>query len=311
MPATNASLKKETRTDAGIDSPGCLYTGPTSIVLNAGGTMTIRSPWTKVTRVVGEPATSGSTDAACGIPGTGDGKLGSANGATVPVLNANLLFVQNVPVRSADPNFSSATSWPDGQSATTCASGNGIGYPVATESVASISSSYGCRNGDAFIKGTLKGKMTVATDNFLYVTGDIIYSDSSSDVLGLVAQSALWVWNPVCTGSGVTCVGGSGSILPNNRRIDAAMLSLDHTVQVQNYDRGGSQGMLSINGSLAQKYRGIVSNGSNGYVKNYTYDPRFRYIAPPKYLSPVAATYGVSLLVEVSSAFTANGALVP
>jgi len=312
MPATNSSLKKETRTDAGVDSPGCLYTGPTSIVLNAGGTMTIRSPWTKVTRVVGEPASSGSDNAACGMSGTSAGQLGSAAGATVPVLNANLLFVQNVPVRSADPNYRSATTWPSGQSATTCAAGNGIGYPVATENVASISSSYGCRNGDAFIKGALKGTMTVATDNFLYVTGDIIYSDASTDVLGLVAQSALWVWNPVCTGSGgVTCVGGSGSILPDNRRIDAAMLSLDHTVQVQNYYRGGTQGVLTINGSLAQKYRGIVSSGSNGYVKNYTYDQRFRYIAPPKYLSPVAATYGVTLLVEISSAFTADGALVP
>ena len=93
------------------------------------------------------------------------------------------------------------------------------------------------------------------------------------------------------------------------------MLSLDHTVQVQNYNRGGEQGVLTINGSLAQKYRGIVHNTASGvghgYTKNYTYDPRFLYIAPPKYLSPVAATYGISRLVEVSSAFTASGANVP
>ena len=312
MPATNASLRGETRTDVGIAEPGCLYTGPTSIVLNPDGTMTIRSPWSKATRVVGEPASSGSMPAACGAPGTATGALGSTGGATIPVLNANLLFVQSVPLLPADPNFTSDTAWPGGQSAATCAAGNGIGFPRSNENVASIPTSYGCRHGDAFIKGTLAGTMTVATDNFLYVTGDIIYADSAVDVLGLVAQNALWIWNPVCVGS---CPAGGGAMLPDNRRIDAAMLSLDHTVQVQNNDRGGNQGVLTVNGSLAQKYRGIVrvtnSGGANGYSKNYTYDPRFRYIAPPKYLSPVAATYSVNLLVEVSTAFTAAGALIP
>ena len=313
MPATNSAMKQETRTDLGVLAPGCLYTGPTNIVLNAGGTMTIRSPWTRATRVAGDPATSGSDHVACGLPGTGSGQLGSTDGATVPVLNANLLFVQNVPVQGGDPNYRSPTSWPSGQSSTTCNAGNGIGYPVPTENIPSIGASYGCRNGDAFIQGTLAGTMTVATDNYLYVTGDIIYADAATDVLGLVAQSAVWVWNPVCTEG--ACAGGAGAMLPANRRIDAALLSLDHTVMVQNYYRGGNQGVLTIRGSLAQKYRGSVrltnSGGPNGYSKNYTYDARFRYIAPPKYLSPVAATYSVTLLVEVSTAFTAEGASVP
>lgn len=312
MPATNSAMKQETRTDLGNLAPGCLYTGPTNIVLNAGGTMTIRSPWTRATRVAGDPATSGSNHVVCGLPGTDSGQLGSTDGATVPVLNANLVFVQNVPVLGGDPNYRSPTSWPSGQSSATCNAGNGIGYPLATENIPSISASYGCRHGDAFIRGTLTGTMTVATDNYLYVTGDIVYSDAATDVLGLVAQSAILVWNPVCTGGG--CAGGAGAMLPKNRRIHAAMLSLDHTVMVQNYYRGGNQGVLTIKGSLAQKFRGSVrlinSGGPNGYRKNYSYDPRFRYIAPPKYLSPVAATYGVTLLVEVSTAFTAEGAPV-
>ncbi|WP_241987756.1 hypothetical protein [Cryobacterium sp. TMT1-66-1] len=315
MPATNMQLKQETRTDAGVDAPGCLYTGPTSIVLNSDGTMTIRSPWTKKTRIVGDPATSGSTPAACGLPGMANGQLGSTAGATVPVLNANLIFVQSVPGIITDPNYTSSTVWPSGQSAATCSVGNGIGFPVTHETAPSPRS-YDCRKGDAFVKGTLDGTMTIATDNFLYVTGDIIYSDASTDVLGLVAQNAIWVWNPYCDSThGVICpgvgLGAGGAILPDNRRIDAAMLSLDHTIQVQNYDRGGAQGTLTINGSLAQKYRGIVRSGSNGYIKNYIYDPRFRYIAPPKFLSPVSAHYSVNLLVEVSSAFTARGATVP
>ena len=302
MPATNSQLKQETRTDAGIDNPGCLYTGATRIVLDASGTMTIRSPWTKKTRVTGDPATAGSTPAACGLPGTGTGQLGSAGGATVPVLDANLLFVQDVPINATDPNFTNGTTWPSGNSASSCNNGNGVGFPLTDENSDGRQPKYRCRTGDAFVQGSLRGTMTIATENSIYVTGDIIYTDASVDVLGLVSQSTLWIWNPVST---------SGKILPSNRRIDAAMLSLEHSVQVQNFYRGGSQGTLTINGSLAQKYRGIVARNGHGYVKNYNYDPRFRYLSPPKFLSPVSATYRVNLLVEVSKAFTVDGALVP
>ena len=90
MPSTNSQMKKETRSDLPVDvpRPGCLYTGPTKIVFNSAATMTIRSPWTKKTNVAGDPATSGTTPAACGIVGTGANGLGSAAGATIPVLDA-------------------------------------------------------------------------------------------------------------------------------------------------------------------------------------------------------------------------------
>jgi hypothetical protein len=309
MPSTNSQMKKETRTDLATDVPlpGCLYTGATQIVFNSNGTMTVRSPWTKFTNVTGDPASAGvNIPTKCGPVSTATGGLGSPGGATIPVLNNNLVFVQNVP-GVGDPNYWPTTgsgSYPTlGYTSTSCTSSNGIGYPMSGEVVSSVSTSYGCRNGDAFVQGALHGAMTIATENYLYVTGDITYTDSSSDILGLVGQNAVWVWNPVNS--------SNVDLLGNNRQINAAILSVAHTFQVQNYDRGGSQGTLTVNGAISQKFRGIVRSGTNGYTKAYSYDQRFKYIAPPKFLSPVATTYGVSVLVEVQSAFTTAGAVIP
>ena len=156
--------------------------------------------------------------------------------------------------------------------------------------------SYGCRNGDLFVSGTVDGRATLAAENYIYIVGNIVYEDAQDDILGLVGNNAIWIWNPVNS--------GNDSLLDNNgRRVDSALLSVAHTFQVQNYNKGGSRGTLTVNGSIAQKFRGIVKNGSNGYIKNYLYDDRLRYMAPPKYLSPVTTTYGVSVWVEISPVF--------
>ncbi len=36
-----------------------------------------------------------------------------------------------------------------------------------------------------------------------------------------------------------------------------------------------------VNGSIAQRWRGIVGQGTNGYTKDYNYDTRLKYAAPP------------------------------
>lgn len=309
LPPTNTAMINEVRTDIPdlVPDPGCLYTGPTKITLNSGGTMTVRSPWTKATQVVGgDPMTSGSTPTKCGIPGDSFGQLGSSGGATVPILNDNLIFVQNVPVTSSgsNPNRRSSSQYPTGYSSSVCNSGNGIGYPRSSESISNVTSKYGCRNGDVFVEGNMNGKMTITAENYIYVTGDIKYSNSENDVLGLISNSMVWVWNPVNS--------SGNALLSDNRRIDAAILSVAHSFQVQNYDTGGTQGTLTVNGAIAQKFRGPVGTSSggapnSGYLKNYNYDPRLKYIAPPKFLNPVTSNFGVSVLVEVKTAYNADG----
>jgi hypothetical protein len=334
MPKTNTELRKETRSDLPdvVPNPGCLYTGPTSITLESTGKMRVRSPWTRKT------SPNGANNAGCGTPGPGG--LGSSSGQLLDVPASTVVFVQNVPNVASDPNYWSSSA--PGQPS--CASGgNPVGYPASGEAVR-YTDAYGCRNGDLFVKGTLKGHVTMAAENYIYVTGDIRYASGTSDILGLVGQNAVWVMNPVRVdqvqnnvssyylnyyrNAGYDCVqtsyypqryrctsydplGGWSS----HRRIDAAILSVAHTFMVQNYDEGGNRGTLTINGAIAQKFRGTVATSgagggiATGYAKDYNYDKRLRNIAPPKFLSPAVITYGVTQWMEVDAAFNADGSV--
>lgn len=330
MPPTNSDLKRETRSDlSDIPRPGCLYTGPTVITFLSGGMMNVYSPWTIKTQTT---ATTGSAPAVCGIPGSATGSLGGKNGATIPVLERNLIFVQPVPAAgSADPNAPAVGFTPPGFKCEPASTGSGSfdsktpagwsfkdgttvkwAFPTAGETMPSGGvvnvglTHYNCKGGDAYVKGTLTGQMTIASDYYIYVIGDLKYSSRTTDVLGLVANEAIFVWNPVKYSSGSwTALNGTG-----DREIDAAMLSVGHTFQTQNFSRV-NLGTLTVFGAIAQKFRGSVALGSNGYVKDYQYDTRFRSIAPPKFLTPVSTTYGVTQYAMVPPAFKPSGAAGP
>lgn len=316
-PPTNAEMKKETRSDlpADVPRPGCMYTGPTTITLLSDGRMNVISPFTRVTQPNGSGG--GVSPAMCGSISA----LNSTSGATIAVLPQNLIYVQNVPASSSDPNYRSSSSWPSGFSCSnrnSSSEGWSFGsnrYPITNERVPSTSSSsnpaYGCRNGDAYVQGELRGQLTIASENFIYVTDDVTYADESA-ILGLVGNNAVWVWNPV------RYSGGNYSNLKSEdgggREIDAAIMSVAHTIMVQNYNVGSNRGILHVTGALAQRYRGTVATGnisagtiSTGFAKDYDYDPRFKYTAPPKFLTPVSTSYGVTQFANVPAAFSADG----
>ena len=317
MPQTNTELRREVRDDltsGDVPRPGCLYTGPTTIRFNSNGTITVVSPWTRATRVSGQPASGGSQPAACGVITD----LRRSSGSTFTPPENNVIYVQNVPSVSTDPNHWATNARPqyagstlqcrgesgsdvrgvNGSPATV--TGNGIGFPRQNER-APRQNSYGCRSGDAFVQGSMNGRLTVAAENFVYVTGNIQYVDDRDDMLGLIGNNSIFIWNPVSANNGSALLGG------NRRIVDAALLSVERTMEVQNYDRGGNRGTLEINGAIAQKFRGIVREGNNGYAKAYNYDPRLRYTAPPKFLSPTTTTYGINVWIETERAFNADG----
>ena len=161
--------------------------------------------------------------------------------------------------------------------------------------------------------------MTLAAENFVYVTGSIVYQNGrgSDDMLGLVGQRAVSVYNPIScsSGTGSTCSPSSGSstnLAPTrNIEIDAAIASNLGTFNVQNSAFGSNLGVLTIYGSIAQQFRGSVrtSYGSylTGYAKAYAYDTRLKTSAPPKFLQPVSTTYGVTTETESATAFRADG----
>ena len=80
--------------------------------------------------------------------------------------------------------------------------------------------------------------------------------------------------------------------------IDAAILSLQHSFIVDNYQCGDPLQELEVNGAIAQKYRGPVGTGNgstpvSGFIKDYEYDDRFRYRSPPYFLNPIDSAWDV------------------
>jgi hypothetical protein len=335
-PATIADLRDYTREDLRSttdtpEGPGCLFTGPTKITFLGGGKVNIVSPMTVKTWVKGaaEQAggflTGGTQPARCGDVE----QLHSPTGATIDIPKNNLIYVQNEPaVRSSggqDPNLWSSSEYKRESTAcdvTTRAStattlpSNGVGFPeVGSTNEAdptaglgnTVTDPYGCDNGDVFVKGTVDKAVTVAAENYVYVTGDITYpaTRSASTVLGLIGQRAVWVWNPINQ--------ARQPYKPANRRIDAAILANDGTFAVQNYTLGSSRGTLTVNGSIAQNFRGAVGTGSgaSGYYKDYAYDPSLATYTPPKFPQPTITTYRVATQLESRTAYAASGAAVP
>jgi hypothetical protein len=163
----------------------------------------------------------------------------------------------------------------------------------------------GASCGNLYVSGTYTASMTLAAANDIIIappssvpltsvtstnpvdggTGNADLIGSGNSVMGLVANNFVRVFHP-CN--------PEVSPLMKNVRIDAAILSLAHSFTVDNHDCGSQLQQLTVNGAIAQKYRGAVgTTGGTGFVKNYNYDDRLRYRSPPYFLEPVAASWHV------------------
>jgi hypothetical protein len=179
-----------------------------------------------------------------------------------------VVYVQNVPSSVGDPNHSACAG-------VTCI-------------------------GDVNISGTLSGQLTVASQDDIDITGNLLYNNpTGTDVLGLIADND------------VAVVHATGADVTDDLTIDAAIMSLNHSFYVQFWDTGGNTACsgthpcaipgahsLNINGVIAQKFRGPVGTFNSttgllasGYNKNYAYDSRLKYLSPPYFLSPTQSAW--------------------
>jgi hypothetical protein len=271
LPSDNRYLKREAETG------GCLYTGPTRIVLNAGGTMTVTSPYTRSTRpgcIGPNPAQAFTTS----LP---------ANGVA---------YVQDVPASSGDPNYRASCD--------TTGNPHPLDYPVTGDSTQTLNpNAYRCTAGDVFLEGRLRGAMTIGAENNVIITNNLVYDRGtalgSPDILGLIAYNYVEVYHPVtCPGNGGACVNLTGPGSPELRdvTINAAILALQHSFRVQNHTLGTPLDDLQITGAIAQEYRGPVSSFNSqtgallsGYDKDYRYDERLAFLSPPYFIDPLAS----------------------
>jgi Tfp pilus assembly protein PilX len=164
----------------------------------------------------------------------------------------------------------------------TCSTGYtpfGVSYP----------STSGC--GTVRVRGSYSGSLTIAAENDILITDDL---DRSGDgMLGLIANNFVRVYHPCDYGDDDNLSGSQ-----TNLNIDAAMLAIQHSFIVDNYNCGDDLGTLTVEGAIAQKFRGAVGTHggggvSSGYAKNYLYDDRLKYREPPHFLDPVETAWHI------------------
>ena len=180
----------------------------------------------------------------------------------------------------------------------------------------SYSGNAGC--GNVSVSGNYSVPLTIASDNDIIINGNLTptgitlgANPTGTAMLGLIANDFVRVYHPVSGTRGPS----SGSCNdPNNNNspnvtnatgsltspyIYAAILAVNHSFIVDNYDCGATLGTLHVFGVIAQLFRGPVgTSGNSGYLKDYNYDDRLATTEPPYFLNPVSAHWTVSRQTE-------------
>ena len=209
----------------------------------------------------------------------------TSTGATIPtttIPTSGVIYIANDPSRPCTASYS----------------------PFTVKDQQTEYNDLGC--GNALVSGSYSGQVTIAAENDIVIEGNLCRgscsgSPSGSGLLGLIANNFVRVRHPLTTNSTTRtdCAGASNassSTYTPVTRIDAAILSIDHSFIVDHYNCGASLGTLTVNGAISQKYRGpvgIVGSTTPGYDKNYNYDDRLKYVSPPNFLDPVQSSWTV------------------
>lgn len=163
--------------------------------------------------------------------------------------------------------------------------------------------------GNVNLKGTFSKPLTIAAGNDIVIRGNVEKS-SEEGMLGLIANNFIRVYHPVDIREGerceyvyeggrwvykcrevTECTGNASGVL-DNVKIEAAILAINHSFIVDNYNCGRSLGTLNVKGAIAQKFRGAVgTSGGTGYLKNYEYDERLKTTEPPSFIQPLKSDW--------------------
>ena len=157
----------------------------------------------------------------------------------------------------------------------------------------------------AYVSGTYTAPLTISAERDVVVrplpsdpdNSGVIRGAGSDAMLGLIGNDHVRVFHRPDDPTG-SCDENLTNGSKRNIRIDAAVLALRYSFMVDHYNCGDPLGQLSVNGVIAQKFRGPVGTGgasgnSTGYVKAYSYDDRLQYRSPPYFLDPVQSAWQV------------------
>jgi Tfp pilus assembly protein PilX len=303
---------------ANCGSAGCVFDGPTTIVLDGPISSTNNTNQMTVTNggvtaklnytapfVVYVTSTS-----ACSYSYTPYGTENQLYGGTT--LDSNSADTDNkgcgdVVVEQA-PYTGNASGPGSGSCAVSTVTVNSVAMCPYTQSL-----TIGAYN-DIIIASPL---VTTSTTSSSSCYGESGGCPTGTALLGLVADNMVRIFHPVpgtrpsekedsCPSSNNT--NGTGSLV--NPVIDAAIMSVEDSFIIDNYDCGNTNtniqtplGNLTINGAVVQNYRGRIGENGNvgnftGYIKNYWYDERLQTLEPPDFLNPTSDSWSVDRITE-------------
>lgn len=163
--------------------------------------------------------------------------------------------------------------------------------------------------GNIYVSGKYTSSLTIAAENDIVINGNLEPpveakgEPTTNAVLGLIANNFVRVYHPLSGGprgsTSGNCNGSSnGPGFMPNPTIYAAILAVNHSFIVDNFDCGNPMEKLNVHGAIAQVFRGTVGTHSgvevaSGYSKNYNYDERLQVESPPYFLNPIAASWSV------------------
>jgi Tfp pilus assembly protein PilX len=191
---------------------------------------------------------------------------------------------------------------PNGSSCSPSYNPQSVSYTNTISATGTYHGDYYGSCGDIYVQGTYAYPLTLAAADNIIATGSLLNSTDSTGgtmptgtaTLGLVANEYVRVADPISSGgpaSSSPCYAAA-----NNITLDAAILTLQHSFFVDNYQCGASSasglGTLTVHGAIAQYYRGAVGGTTcynqscsseiyGGYLKNYQYDKRLQLLLPP------------------------------
>ncbi|MDR3107932.1 MAG: pilus assembly PilX N-terminal domain-containing protein [Bifidobacteriaceae bacterium] len=276
-----------------LSGVGCLYQGPTRIILN-GAEMTV---WSKETT---------ENRAGCGSPS----ELASPGGATVPLPADGLVFVDAAagvaPVRLA----AGAIGGPAGRempvmpsaSAYTGAPPAAVGAVAYGEAVMLTHQDKFDGYGNVWVEGHMTGgNLTIAADRNVIITGDLTTDRDDQDLLGILGGQAVEVHNPVL-GSLIGEEDTDGNLVwvPHTAtdqtalnhwptdgnsddgdtktdavlRIEAAIYCASGGFRVQNWSYPVRRGLIDVHGSLAENFPAYQSGSTaSGFDMTVIHNP--------------------------------------
>ena len=150
------------------------------------------------------------------------------------------------------------------------------------------------------LEGTYSGQLTIAAENDIIIDGNLVRTrqrHARADRQQLRPRLPP-VSRPRPQRGRAAATARTAPARSRNLRIDAAILAIQHSFIVDHYNCGGPLGNLTVNGAIAQKFRGAVGTFSGSTAglrlpKHYNYDDRLRYISPPHFLDPVESAWHV------------------